>query len=74
MSRRAETIKTDALRISRKAQRTKADEPGAEERRRLRVRVELRDREAEVRRGDGELGVTAVDVVEIGRASCRERV
>ena len=40
-----------------------AYEAGAEERRRLGVRVALRDREAEALVGDGELGVAAVDVV-----------
>src|SRR3989442_423946 len=45
------------------AQGAVADQPGAEQRRRLRVRVLLRDREAEALVGDGQLGVAAVDVV-----------
>jgi hypothetical protein len=63
MSRRAETIKTDALRISRKAQRTKADEPGAEERRRLDIVEHGRYRETVSLVCDCVLGIAAIDLV-----------
>src|SRR5262249_11163550 len=40
-----------------------ADQPGAEERRRLQIRVALRERKAETLVGDGDFRVAAVEVV-----------
>ena len=59
----AEAVEADPLRLADQPQRPVADQPGAEERRRLGVGVDVGDREAEVLGGDGELGVAAVDVV-----------
>jgi len=53
----------ELLCVAREAKRPVADQPGAEERRGLDVRVPLRDREAEARVGDRVLGVAAVEVV-----------
>src|SRR5205085_4547202 len=59
----AEAVEAKAFRVAREAKRPVADQPGAEERRGLDVRVSLRDREAEARVGDRVLGVAAVEVV-----------
>src|SRR5205085_5878434 len=60
---RAEAVEAEPLRVARRAQRAVADQPRAEERRRLLVRVALWDREAEALVGDGVLRVAAVEVV-----------
>ena len=59
----AEAVEPDPLGVADQAQRPVADQPGAEQRRRLHVRVALGDREAEALVGDRQLGVAAVDVV-----------
>ena len=60
---RAEAVQPDPLRVAGEPQRAVADEPGAEERRRLLVGVAVRDREAVALVRDRELGVAAVEVV-----------
>ena len=59
----AEAVEADPLGVADQAQRPVADQPGAEQRRRLLVRVARGDREAEALVGDRQLGVAAVDVV-----------
>ena len=59
----AEAVEADPLGLADQAQRPVADQPGAEQRRRLRVRIAVGDRQAEALVGDGQLGVAAVDVV-----------
>ena len=59
----AEPVEPDTLRLADQPQRPVADQPGAEQRRRLQVRVAVGDREAEALVGDRDLGVAAVDVV-----------
>jgi hypothetical protein len=59
----AEPVQTKSLRITAKSQRPVTDQPGAEQRRSLQVRVVRRDREAKTLVGNGELRVPAVDVV-----------
>ena len=59
----AEAVEADPLGLADQAQRPVADQPGAEQRRRLLVRVALRERQAEALVGDGQLGVAAVEVI-----------
>ena len=59
----AEAVEADPLRVARDSVRAIPDQPGAEERRRLRVREAVREREAESLVGDRLLGEAAVDVV-----------
>src|SRR5919204_145419 len=66
--RGAEAVEAEPFGITRQPQGPVADQPGAEQRRRLQVRVALRDRDAEALVGGGELRVAAVPVV-AGEAS-----
>ena len=59
----AEAVEADPLGLAGQAQRPIADQPGAEQRRRLLVGIAGRQREAEALVGDRQLGVAAVDVV-----------
>ena len=61
--RGAEAVEAEPLRVAREPQRAVADQPGAEQRRRLHVGVAVRDREAEALVGDRVLRVAAVEVV-----------
>ena len=61
--RGAEAVEPEPLGVAGHAQRAVADQPGAQERRRLLVRVAVGDREAEALVGDRELRVAAVEVV-----------
>ena len=61
--RGAEAVEPEPLGVAGHAQRAVADQPGAEERRRLLVGVALRNRHAVALVGDGELRVAAVQVV-----------
>jgi hypothetical protein len=63
VGRCAEAVEADPLRLPDQPQRPVADQPGAEQRRRLQVRVALGQREAEALVGDRQLGVTAVAVI-----------
>ena len=69
--RGAEAVEAEALGVAGQAQRAVADQPGAEQRRRLQVGEALGYREAEALVGDGVLGVAAVDVVAGEAARCR---
>jgi hypothetical protein len=59
----AEAVEADPLGLADQAQRSVADQPGAEQRRRLDVLIVAEDRETEALVGDGQLGIAAVDVV-----------
>ena len=61
--RRAEAVEAEPLAVAREPQRAVADQPRAQQGRRLLVGVALGDREAEALVGDGVLGVAAVEVV-----------
>src|SRR5205085_492588 len=61
--RHAEAVEAEPLAVARQPQRAVADQPGAEQRRRLLVGIALGDREAEALGGDGVLRVAAVEVV-----------
>ena len=58
-----EAVEAEPLRVAREPERAVADQPGAEERRRLQVGVPVRDREAEALVGDRPFRVAAVEVV-----------
>src|SRR5215211_281957 len=60
---RPEAVEADAFGVARHAQRPVADQPGAEQRRGLVVRVAVGDREAEALVGHGALRVAAVAVI-----------
>src|SRR5204863_9379724 len=66
--RGAEAVQTEPLGVPGHAERPVADQPGAEERRRVLVAVLLRDREAVALVRDRELGVAAVELV--AREAC----
>ena len=59
----AEAVDPDALGVAGEAQRPVADQPGAQERRRLEVLVAVGEREAVALVGHRALGVAAVEVV-----------
>jgi len=59
----AEPVEPDALRVAGQNERAIADQPGAEQRGRLQIRIPLGDWEAEALVRDGFLGKAAVDVV-----------
>ena len=59
----AETRQLAAERLAGELERAVADQPGAEQRRRLRVAIGWRQLEAVARVGDGVLGIAAVDLV-----------
>ena len=59
----AEAVQPEPLGVAREPQRAVADQPRAEQRRRLEVAEPVGDREAEALVGDDPLGVAAVDVV-----------
>ena len=69
VGRGAEAVEPEPLGVAREAERAVADQPGAEERRRLQVVVGVRDRQAVALVGDHPLRVAAVEVVarEAGR-------
>src|SRR3546814_7680556 len=58
--RSAEAIKADPFPVAGHRQRAVADQPGAEQRRRLDIAQARRDRQAEARIGDRVRGVAAV--------------
>src|SRR5207237_8969016 len=59
----AEPVQAEAFAVARQPERPESDQPRAEERGGLEVRIVLGDREHEALVGDGELRVAAVDVV-----------
>ena len=63
VGRGAEAVEAEPLRVAAEPQRPVADQPGAQQRRRLEVRVALRDREAVALVGDRQLRVAAVELV-----------
>ena len=63
VSRRAEAVEAEPLRVAGQPQRSVPDQPGAEERRRLDIGVARRDPEAVAGIRDRELGVAAVELV-----------
>ena len=63
MRRRAEPVEAEPLGVARQAQRPEADQAGAEQRRRLEIRVAVGNREAEALVGDRVLRVAAVERV-----------
>ena len=65
---RAEAVEPEPLGVARQPQRPVADQPAAQQRRGLRVRVAVRQREAEALVGDRLLRVAAVDVGPVKRA------
>ena len=66
--RGAEAVQAEPLGVAGEAQRAIADQPRAQERRRLEVAEAVRDRKAEALVGDSPLRVAAVDVVARERA------
>ena len=58
-----EPVEAEPLAVAGQAQRPEPDQAGAQERRSLKVRVSLRDREGEALVDCGQLGVAAVNVV-----------
>ena len=63
VGRGAEAVEADPLRVAAEPQRSIADQPGTEQRRRLQIRVALGDREAVALVGDRLLGVSPVELV-----------
>ena len=71
--RRAEAVDAEPLGVARHAQAAVADQPGAQQRRRLGVAVAAGERKAVAGVGDRVLGVAAVDLV-AGEAGVRAQV
>ena len=71
--RRAEAVEADPLRLAAHPQRAIADQPGAQERRRLLIGLLARQGEAEALVGDHVLGIPAVDVA-AGKAGAHAEV
>ena len=63
MSGGAETVDSDGAGVAGHAQRAIADQPGAHQRRRLDIAVDRVDRKAIALVGDGQLGITAIDLI-----------
>src|SRR5437762_12524608 len=61
--RPAESVQSQPVRVPRGRERPVSDQPRAQERRRLEIRVALRDPEAEALVGERLLGVPSIDVV-----------
>ena len=59
----AEAVDAEALRVPGQLQRAVADQPGAEQRRRLGVAIAVRQLEGVARVGDRVVGIAAVDLV-----------
>ena len=59
---RAKAVEAEPVRVARQSQRPIADQPAAQQRRRLLVRKLVREWQAEALVGHGQLGIAAIDV------------